>query len=94
MTTKRTLEIYAGQLFELSLPAVGIVESGNGLRMHIRSSAGAAGVIAILTHNGDSNLRAAFSTDAVDLTIGASISQAWIVGDRRVEWSYDRVRLS
>lgn len=94
MTTQRTIEISAGQLFELSLPAVGIVESGNGLRMHIRSSAGAAGVIAILTHDGDSNLRAAFGTDAVDLTIGASISRTWIVGDRRVEWSYDLVRYS
>lgn len=92
MTTRRTIEIYAGQRFELSLPAVGIVESGNGLRMHIRSSAGAAGVIAILTHDGDSNVRAAFGTDAVDLTIGSSVSQAWIIGDRRVEWSYDLVQ--
>jgi hypothetical protein len=88
MTTTRDLIIYAGQAFTLALPYTGTV--GRGQRMHIRAADASATVIAILTHNGDANARVIYDgTDSIDITIGASVSGAWLVGADRVEWVYD-----
>jgi hypothetical protein len=88
MTTNRDLVIHAGQAFTLSLPYAGT--AGRGQRMHIRWDDGTATVVQILTHNGDANARVLFDgTDAIDITIGASVSAPWLVGDNRVEWVYD-----
>jgi len=48
-----------------------------------------ATVVQILTHNGDANARVIFDTDALDITIGASVSAGWVVLADRVEWVYD-----
>ncbi len=88
MTVSRDIVIRAGQTFELSLPYAGT--AGRGQRAHIRWSDGTATVVQILTHNGDANARVLFNgTDAIDITIGASVSAAWVVGAMRVEWVYD-----
>jgi hypothetical protein len=87
MTTPRDITIYQGQAFELSLDYAGT--AGRGQRMHIRLADSTATVIQILTHNGDANARVIFDTDALDITIGASVSAGWVVLADRVEWVYD-----
>lgn len=88
MTTARDIVVYQGQMFELSLPYAGT--AGRGQRMHIRTATATATVVQILTYNGDANARVLFDgTDAIDITIGASFSDLWIVGADRVEWVYD-----
>jgi len=88
MTTTRDIVIYQGQAFELSLDYAGT--TGRGQRMHIRLADSTATVVQILTHNGDANARVLFDgTSAIDITIGASVSAAWVVLADRVEWVYD-----
>lgn len=88
MTTTRDIIIYAGEAFTLSLPYAGT--AGRGQRAHIRTADSAATVVQILTYNGATNARVLFDgTDALDLTIGGSVSAAWVVGANRVEWVYD-----
>ena len=89
MTTERNIIIHAGQAFTLSLDYAGT--AGRGQRMHIRASDAADDVIAILTHNGADNARVIYNdaTQKIDITIGASVSGAWLVGANRVEWKYD-----
>ncbi len=88
MTTTRDIVIYAGETFTLSLPYAGT--PGRGQRAHIRTADATATVVQILTHNGATNSRVLFDgTDALDLTIGGSVSAAWVVGANRVEWVYD-----
>ncbi len=88
MTTPRDIIIYAGQAFALSLPYAGT--AGRGQRAHIRTHDNAADVVQILTHNGAANARVIFNgVDALDIDIGASVSGAWPVGAKRVEWVYD-----
>ena len=88
MTTTRDIVIHAGEAFSLSLPYAGT--AGRGQRAHIRTADATATVVQILTHNGAANARVLFDgTDALDLTIGGSVSAAWIVGANRVEWVYD-----
>jgi hypothetical protein len=89
MTTERNFTIYQGQSFTLSLDYVGTV--GRGQRMHIRLADSTATVVQILTHNGDANARVIYNdtTQQLDITIGASVSSAWVVLADRVEWVYD-----
>lgn len=88
MTTNRDIIIHQGQTFELSLDYAGT--PGRGQRMHIRLADSTATVVQILTHNGDANARVLFDgSSALDITIGASISAAWVVLADRVEWVYD-----
>ena len=87
MTTERNIIIHQGQAFALSLDYAGT--AGRGQRMHIRLADSTATVIQILTHNGDANARVIFDTDALDITIGASVSAGWVVLADRVEWVYD-----
>jgi len=87
MTTERNIVIHQGQAFALSLDYAGT--AGRGQRMHIRLADSTATVVQILTHNGDANARVIFDTDALDITIGASVSAGWVVLADRVEWVYD-----
>ena len=88
MTVSRDIVIRAGQAFALSLPYAGT--AGRGQRMHIRWDSGTATVVQILTHNGAANARVLYNgTDALVITIGASVSALWLVGAERVEWRYD-----
>ena len=88
MTTSRDIVIHAGEAFTLSLPYAGT--AGRGQRAHIRTADATATVVQILTHNGATNARVLFDgTDALDMTIGGSVSAAWVVGANRVEWVYD-----
>ena len=88
MTTARDIVIYQGQAFALSMPYAGTV--GRGQRMKIKASDSAASAtIQSLTHGGSANARVIFGTDAINITIGASVSALWTVGANRVEWVYD-----
>lgn len=89
MTTERNIIIYQGQAFTLSLDYAGT--AGRGQRMKIKlSDAAGATTIQSLTHNGAANARVLFNgTDAIDITIGASVSAAWAIGANRVEFVYD-----
>jgi len=89
MTVAHDLLIYQGQTYTHTLPAADLVSAGRGLRMHIRDATATPTVIAILSHNGAANLALAFGADGIDVTIGASVSELWLVGADRVEWVYD-----
>lgn len=87
MTTIRTLTVRCGQTFSETLSVPGIVSSGYGLRMHIRTSTLADGIICALAHDGPSNRLLEFATNAVRVTIGASVSESWRVD--RAELTFD-----
>ena len=89
MTTARDITIYQGQAFALSLDYAGT--AGRGQRMHIRLADSTATVVQALSHNGAANARVIYndSTQQLDITIGATVSAAWVVLADRVEWTYD-----
>lgn len=88
--TATDLKVYQGQATSVLLPATGLDTSNRGLRAHIRTATPTATVVQILTHDGAANARVAFEgSTGVRVTIGASVSAAWIVGADRVEWVYD-----
>lgn len=89
MTVAHDILIQQGQTYTHTLPAADLVSAGRGLRMHIRDATATPTVIAILSHNGAANLALAFGADGVNVTIGASVSELWLVGADRVEWVYD-----
>lgn len=84
------IKVYQGQLTSTLLPATGLETSGRGLRAHIRTATPTATVVQILTHDGATHARVAFEgSTGVRVTIGGSVSAAWVVGADRVEWVYD-----
>lgn len=82
------IRIVQGQRLTLFIPISGLQTVGRGLRMHIRDTPGAPGVRAVLTHDGATNTRVAFTTGGVLITLGATISTAWAlgVGTKSVSW--------
>ena len=89
MTTARDITIYQGQEFTLSLDYAGA--TGRAQVMHIRLADSTATVVQILTHNGAANSRVIYNdaTQKLDITIGATVSDAWVVLADRVEWVFD-----
>lgn len=89
MTTPRDITIYQGQEFTLSLDYAGA--TGRAQVMHIRLADSTATVVQILTHNGAANSRVIYNdaTQKLDITIGATVSDAWVVLADRVEWVFD-----
>ncbi len=95
MTQQLDIQIVQGQRWTYLFEVDGLVEAGNGLRLHIRDHHGATLLRAGLTHDGATNARVSFTDGGILANLGATISTGWdLQGKPTRRWVYSVERYS